>query len=223
MLLLIGLHASAMADFTTVDLSSTYNENRSFTLGSGTFPTGNKVYSGIPFQYGAAGGNDFWNANHDHTVGNVVLNIPLSQERTQKVHTIMSTLWGTSLSNLISLEFFGLNGAYYKEEWTGFDQIRSIAKGVFTNTTSSPNTHQVHFEFVNTDTQYWHDRQEITLPSSFLTDTLINFRITDKGAQGLQRSALMAVTLESAPAPVPEPATILGLALGGLFLKRRRA
>lgn len=222
LVLVVGLSTSALADYTTVDLASTFNEVRTITLGSGTFPTGSAVYSSIPFQYGPASGNDFWNANHNNPVGNVVLDIPLSQERTQKVHTIMSTLWGTSISNLISLEFFGLNGAYYKEDWTGFDQIRSIAKGVFTNTTSSPNTHQVHFEFVNTDTQYWHDRQEIALPSSFLTDTLVNFRITDKGSQGLQRSALMALTLESAPAPVPEPATLIGLALGGALLRRRR-
>ncbi len=218
----VGLSGSAVADFTTVDLSGIYNENRNFTFGGGTFPSGPKVYSSIPFQFGAASGNDFYNSNHDHLPGNIILDVPVQQERTQKVHTILSTLWGTSTPNLISLEFFGLNGAYYKEDWGGFDQIRSISKGIFLNSTSSPNTHEVHYEFVNNDMQFWHDRQEITLPTAFLTDTLINFRITDKGAEGLQRTAFMALTLESAPPPVPEPASVLVLTLGGLLLKRRR-
>ena len=218
----LGLSGSAFADFTTVDLSGVYNENRSFTLGAGTFPTGARSYSSIPFQFGAAGANDFWNGNHDHLTGNVAVNISLSQERTQKVHTVMSTLWGPSLPNLITLEFFGQGGSYYREDWSGFEQIRSIAKGIFLNSTSSPNTHEIHYEFVNTDTQFWHDRQEITLPESFLTDTLVNFKITDRGGQGLQRVALLAVTLESAPAPVPEPASMFALGLGGLALFRRR-
>ena len=69
------------------------------------------------------------------------------------------------------------------------------------------------------------DTQTITMSNPFTTDTWINFSFADPGA-GIQVAGLVGeltpLTLSGVKVHVtPEPASLLLLALGGLFLRRR--
>ncbi len=221
--ILLGICSVASADFAPVDLSSYFNEHRQITFGPTIpFPMGSQTYGGVPFQLGAATANNFWNSNNSGLPGTIALDVALNHKYSTRVHTILNTLWGTSTSGLISLEFFGQNGSYYREDWSGLDQIRSISSGIYLNTTSSPNTHEVWRYEVSASEKYWHDRQVIELPNAFATDTLTGFRLTDRGQSGFQRLALMGLTVETSPPPppVPEPATAFVLGSGLLGLGR---
>jgi hypothetical protein len=224
--LVLGLASLSSAAFVPLDLSSVYNLNRQGNYGVDPllwqFPSGLQTYSGIPFQYGNSANADYWSAvtNVGPTNRPVSIDIPVYIIHAEKVHTILNTNWGTTLTGKGSIEFFGENGAYHKVDLQGDQNVRSIQRSIYTNGLSDPNASLVWSAEVDFFLGYRHDRQEFVLPTPFQSTKLTNIRVNDTGANGISRLALMAVTVQHNP--VPEPLTSVGLLLGVATLARKK-
>jgi hypothetical protein len=206
------------ANFYPVDISTFYNDR--IQIGS---PAGNVTLGGIPFQLGVSG-NNVWNSYYPVNAPNPrSIDIGVNIFGVSEVNTLINTLWGKpGPSSYASLEFFGSAGAYYKKDLVSNIDIRDFKVSYWTNSINGTTTTQVWTGNVPGQGTYRLDKQQITLPATFLDQTLTTIRMSDYGAAEFQRTFLSGVTVTSVG--IPEPTTILGttLAIGLAGVVRRK-
>lgn len=213
------------ATFTPINFSSSANfQLQSLDAG---YPAGNVTLGGVPFNIQTSG-NNTWHSEVATGPNPRVLNIPVGVFGVTEVNTLINNYWGQAgPTSYASLEFFGSGGAYYKKDLVGNVDIRDFLNNVFTNSINGTTTTQVYSGFgTNGFQENRLDKQQITLPSIFQTNTLNSIRLSDNGGNGFQRTFLAGVTVAVEPVSVPEPSSILGLlglgVLGiGTALKRK--
>jgi hypothetical protein len=140
------------------------------------------------------GGNNYWNSYYAEGLNPRILEAPVNQYGVTEVHTLINTLWGRpGPESYAYIEFIGSDGAYYRKDLVGNDDIRDVRPNIYTtnviNETTTIN--------VWTDGYYRLDKQQYILPIAFHTQNLDTIRLVDNGADGWQRVFLAGVTVKT--------------------------
>ena len=210
---------SLLAGFVPVDFSSHYNHR--IQDRNSSFPEGNVVLGGVPFNIPVGGDNEWgsgdgWGGGSSGNDGQWILEVPILEFGVTTVYTLINTDWGTAQGGRMLVEFFGSSGAYFQKDLIGNDDIRDWSLN-YTNGINGITTVNVVYEPVghnnNPDVM---DMQIFELPGDFYDETLQQIRITDNRTSFFHSGIVSGITV------VPEPATIALLGLGSLALLRRR-
>jgi hypothetical protein len=201
--------------------------------GGANMPKGNWTSSAgaVPL-YTPNGANNVWSADAaaggQLDVGLESITIPIYVYGVSTVYTVINTEWGVSGATYASLTFYGSSGSWTYNLVGGTD-VRDYNNAGFTNQASNVTTAEV-------SGNQRLDLQAIALPASFQNQTLIAMTLQDWGDRNdwrygptdphnsdAGRTFLAAVTV--ATLPVPEPGTIVLLALGAgiIGLRWRRS
>ncbi len=194
----------ASANFKTIDFSSSHNwRMQDFPpTNAQYFPEGDVVLGGVPFSIPTEG-NNVWLATH-YTDACDVLEIIVNEYGVDGVHTLINTSGGVTGGPYAWLEFFGTNGAYYRKDLYGDDDIRDYYYNWYTNSINGTTTTNVFTYGSGYQNEVRLDKQWINLPAMFDTETLTTIRLTDKQNTPSQDPFLAGLTVEY----VAEPATI---------------
>lgn len=238
-IVLLGMNGVAQAEvcYTTVDFSSHFNDFRTMP---GCYPglqRGATVLGGVPFLIGENSG--LWigiDWSNQFAPNPRVLEIAdLSITGATALHTLINTYWGQpGPTSWAYVEVIGTGGAYYRKNLIGNADIRDLnPAGNWINSingTTSVNVWQDHHG-------YRLDKQRISLPTAFASQTITTVRFVDGGGDDTdiwggpyrgnplaQRILVAGVTAETV---VPEPSSLLALITGaaglcGFALRRRR-
>jgi len=206
--------SSAMAMFVPVDFYSQATDRYS-TFSAAATAGGAQTLGGVDFVFPTTG-NDVWRT-FSLGGGTHVLNVTgLNVSRATALHSLFNLDWGQVGGEYLRVEVFGTNGAYFSKFLVGGTDVRdrqdTINWANTINGTTSVNVRYVAPARI--------DKQEMVLPSSFLTETVTAIRVTDSGAFNFQRSLLYGMSFETSP--VPEPFTIAGLGVGLLAILRKK-
>lgn len=215
--LALSIPASCQVSYVPLNLSAYSN----FRLQDGdpAFPCGSVVLGGVPFSIPSLGNNE-WSSQRAAGSNPRTLEVTLDLYSVVEVQTIMNTAWGQPGPNCYCwLEFIGSGGAYFRKDLIGNDDVRDYRDSAWTNNVNGITTVNVW----SGGDRHRLDKQTITLPDEFRTQTLTRVRLTDIGADDFQRIGLYGLTV----GVVPEPSTILALAfalttLTGTMMRRRR-
>jgi len=172
-----------------VDFSAFHNANMQNDLDP-AFPSGSVTLGGVPFVIPQSG-NNYWHSVAATGPNPRTIDIPLGRFGVWEVHTLINTYWGApGPTSYASLEFFGSDGAYYRKDLIGNDDIRDFNDFVFTNQINNTTT-------VNVVSVGPHrlDKQRIALPAEFRNQTLDTVRLSDTGGDNLQRAFLAGMTV----------------------------
>lgn len=206
-----------IATFIPIDFSSSHN--RRIQDRHSSFPEGNVVLGGVPFNI-PVGGNNEWGSGDGMgggygNDGQWILDVPVDQLGVTTVYTLINTDWGTTESGQMIIEFFGSDGAYFSKDLIGNDDIRDWGLA-YTNQINGVTTVNVVYEPIGTnDNPDVMDMQIFDLPGDFHDEVLQTIHVTDN------RTTLVHSGLVSGITVVPEPATIVLFGLGSLVLLRR--
>lgn len=237
-LALLGLGGLVQAEvcFTTVDFSSHFND---FVTMPGCYPRlprGATVLGGVPFYIAENSGG--WNGidwNNQYTPNPRVLEITgLSITGATALHTLINTYWGQpGPASYAYIEVIGTGGAYYRKDLIGNVDIRDInPNGSWLSSINGTTSINVFADPVHYG--YRLDKQMMSLPTAFSTQTITDIRFVDNGGDDLdiwggpyrgnplaQRIYVAGVTVEG---QVPEPSSLLVVVggLGSLLTLRRR-
>lgn len=217
-LIALAVAVPAAADTTTVSLAGLTTNQWSGENFVG-IPTGNVTLDNTPFLIDTTGnGARYYLASGTNPV---TLTIPVSIFGATTAFTLINTLWGAS-GTFQTVTFNATGGLSASFGLAGNIDVRDYFQNTFTNSINGTTTEQVF----NVGPRRL-DRQTFVLPTSFAGETLTSVVFTDTGAFGTSRLALTALTIDSASAAVPEPASwamlIAGFGLVGATLRRRRA
>jgi hypothetical protein len=225
--LVLCISHTASAGYVTVDLSPYTNARiQNYQPSSAGYPEGHVTLGGVPFDIEKVGGNNAWNAEYVSGPYPHVLDIPLNIPDAQEVHTLINTFYGQpGPASYIKLEFFGSGGAYYSKDLIGDVDVRDHFYSRWTNTINGTSTINVYSSGGGFGQESRLDKQQIVLPSSFLGETLTEFRLTSTGGVLISDASIQGLTVLSS---VPEPAGLSLLAVGalgmvGLGFRRRPA
>lgn len=207
----------AFAQFYTVDLSPWRNSPASAYINPSTLPVGAQTYTDVPFVLpGVNSDTSFysWNANAIPLQNNpLVLELPIGIYGVNSVYTIMNTYWGQALGGLVTVQFFGSDGAFQAFDLIGNIHIRDYNNARWTNTINGTTTVNV---FDNGLGQRL-DRQQFALSRDFMDETLERIKIVDFGGVNFSRAFIVAATVE-----IPAPGALALAAVGGVVAIRRR-
>lgn len=136
------------------------------------------------------------------------------------MHTLINTSYGQpGLPALASLEFFGSDGAYFRQDLIGDVDIRDHFFAFWTNSINNTTTTNVFTSGAGFLNESRVDKQFISLSSDFADETLERIRINDIGTPLVQGVILYGITVGSAQAAaVPEPSSLALLAAGAIGL-----
>lgn len=217
--------SSAALDFQTVDFSSHHNYRlQNMDGNAGQLPSGSLLTGdGVPFYIPAGPGNNAYLSAQPVGGGQRMLDVSIGIQGVVKAFTLINTWWGTRSETAYAyLEFFGSQGAYYRRNLVGNQDIRDYLNSDYTNTINGSSTKNA---VLKGQGKYWEvrlDCQEIVLPDAFRTQSLQSMRLVDNGDMGFQRTFLSGLTVGIQT--VPEPSGLAVLLAGGLaFLKRRKS
>jgi len=170
-------------------------------IAAATFPVGNLVLGDVPFEIGETG-PILWSPDRLGT-GAHTLSIPVTIASPREVHTLINTYWGQpGPESFAHIEFFGSEGAYQRFDLVGNDDIRDYNDNPdYTNSINGTTTIEV---FSNGSGQRL-DKQFFALNSDFIDETLVEIRVTDNGAESLQRIFLYGLTVGGIVAPSASP------------------
>ncbi|HPP53630.1 MAG TPA: LamG domain-containing protein, partial [Thermoguttaceae bacterium] len=177
-------------------------------------PSGQQTLGGVPFDIVNVNGNDSWNAYYA-TGSNRQLEIPINRGAITEANLLLGTFWGEQTAGTYaSILFKATTGEEFVVQLDGNSDIRDYNQGSSANTINNITTTMV----LQNGTQRV-DMLKVILPDSWRWLTLESITIRDFGANGsgsdnFQRIFLSGLTLGT----VPEPATVVLLALGGLAL-----
>ena len=165
-----------------------------FTLLTG-YAEGKVTYGNVPFLIENVGGNNCWNAFYMTGANPRTLKIPVSFYSVTEIHLLLNTFWGKPGNSANSfIEVMGTNGAYYKKDLKGNDDIRDYNAGLFTNSINNNTTKQVYANGLGTTRL---DKIALTLPNSFSSQILTSIRLVDNGSDNGQRLSLFGVTVHA--------------------------
>jgi uncharacterized membrane protein len=185
----IDLTPGSSSEYLPVDFSALHNGN----LQTGTnisFPSGEILLGGVPFVIPASGDN-YWHSAAATGPNPRTINIPVGRFGVMEVHTLINTYWGQGgPASYASLEFLGSDGAYFRKDLIGNEDIRDFKNFFWTNNINGTTT--VNVVWVNPDRL---DKQRIVLPSDFHNETLSTIRLSDIGGDVFQRTFLAGVTV----------------------------
>lgn len=158
-----------------------------------TFPTGDLVFSGVPFVIPGTGNNVVWN-NDGPSSGTIVKEFPVGVVGVTQVQSLLNTTFGQPGPNsYLKFEFYGSAGDVYTKEFIGNSDVRDLVNNTWTNSINGTSTTNVHI----TGLKYRMDKQTIELPSSFANQSLTKIRMVDNGAFNFQRAVLYGITVLS--------------------------
>jgi hypothetical protein len=202
----------------SVDLTPVANAD--WRIWGPEYPLGTTTLGGVEFAIPSIGPNT-WSSEYAGA-GYHQLTVDIGVFGVSKAYTLINTTWGKVGGPYLSLEFYGDGGAYYKKDLYGDVDVRDYMQSTWTNTINGTTTTEV-FSGLRLHDGIWKayraDMQTIALPDAFSSQTLLRMVLTDSGDIGFQRGQLSGMTVEA----VPEPATVLAVALGlGAALARRR-
>ena len=162
------------------------------------WPTGQQTFGGVPFVIPTSGANSWASRDAQITGPNPhVLDIAVRSTGVIRVFTLINTLWGSSGASRASLEFYGDGGEYFKKDLIGGVDIRDYNYGNYTNVVNGTTTANVfRLNAGSWDQERRLDMQTIDLPTAFRTQTLVKIRLTDAGADYVQRAFLAGLTVE---------------------------
>ncbi|MBS0188646.1 MAG: hypothetical protein JSS51_11295 [Planctomycetes bacterium] len=198
--LLLLLPFSARAGFINLDLTPKVNANLQSYTGGASYPVGGQTrqLGGVPFTlalYNSAPGTlgaIQLPANNTLTTHSFAVNI----SGASRVFTVINSAWGALGANNGKIEVFGSAGAYAKLDLIQGSTIRDHYQGVFQNLLTNPTVATTRF---GNDVL---DRQVLSLPAAFLTQSIVEFRFSGNGgsAGGNGAAFLAGVTFQSCPA-----------------------
>ncbi len=208
---------SVSAGYVTVDLSAYANARiQNYQPSSAGYPEGMVTLGSVPFNIQTVGGNNAWNAEYVSGPYPHVLDIPLNIANAQGVDTLINTFYGQpGPQSYVELEFFGTGGAYYRKDLIGNVDVRDHFYGFWTNTINGTTTVNVYSSGGGFLQESRLDMQQIVLPSSFMGETLTEFRLTSTGGVGISDASIQGLTVFSS---VPEPTSLSLLAIGASSL-----
>ncbi|MBW3623260.1 MAG: Ig-like domain-containing protein [Armatimonadetes bacterium] len=184
----VSLMPSVGYVYQPVDLSLFYNSRHSDL--SGGLPKGSTVLGGIPFDLPVSG-NDHWTSSLVPGPNPRTLDVPVNLSGVTEVHTLINTGWGKpGPESYASLEFFGSNGAYFKKDLVGNQDIRDWSQWSFTNGINGTSTFGVLYRG-----SHRVDKQRVALPPEFIGQRLERIRLTDNGAENFQRAFMAGLTV----------------------------
>lgn len=173
----------------TVDFSAFHNANMQNDLDP-AFPSGSVMLGGVPFVIPQSGSN-YWHSVVANGPNPRRVDIPVGRSGVGEVHTLINTYWGVpGPTSYASLEFFGSDGAYFREDLIGGEDIRDWNNFVFTNTINGTTTQNV----VSIGTHRL-DKQQIALPAEFRDQVLETVRLSDNGGDNVQRVFLAGLAV----------------------------
>ena len=192
---------TARADeFTSVSIAQYVNAN--LQAGNSAYPTGSPVIlAGVPFDIPAEVNNYIETSSIG---GTVVLTFPIGLSNVAGVHTLINTYWGQGGPGaLASLTFDFDDGSTLVKSLVGNVDIRDFYQNVFTNVINGTTT----VNAVTTDNDgaagtnlYRLDKQFVDL-SAFGDRTLLSMTLTDWGSNGVQRTFLVGITVQTVGIP----------------------
>lgn len=177
-----------------VDLSANYNSRRqTYCCNSADYPGGLATYLGVPFNLGPYSANNTVNLSGS---GTVTAKIPVNRQNVLRAFALMNTGWGVGGPNsYIRVEFESLLGHVASFDLVGNVNIRDHAQTSYT-CCIDPNAGPTHTKNAWAVGSVRADMQTFDLPPEFANDTLVEVRIIDTGANGLQRALLFALSTE---------------------------
>ena len=185
-----------LSNFTPISIDTI--ATRAATTVDPSYPTGNQNFAGVPFTIPASGNNIVWN-NDGPSTGTITRTIPVNLSGVTEIHTLMNTTFGQQgPDSYLQLRFIGSAGADYTKSFIGNVDVRDLYNGTWTNSINGTTTVNVF----NTALNYRIDKQTISLPPEFATQTLTSIQMIDTGHFDFQRGILYGITaLTDAPAP----------------------
>jgi hypothetical protein len=126
------------------------------------------------------------------------INIPVDVFGVANVHALINNWAGQPGPNSYAyLEFFGSEGAYFRKDLIGDDDIRDYLFGMYTNNINGITTTNVFTAGEGRFNQVRLDKLVVSLPDEFLDQTLSTIRVSDNGGEGFQRVLLVGLTVET--------------------------
>lgn len=177
------------------------------------FP-GNHVWNDVPFTLNEDSlGNKVWSGR-----SNGSLDIPAQVFGATTAYTIINTEFGSFGANNGSIEFFGSEGAYHKEDLIQGTNVRDHFWGEYNNIINNTDALPA-FEIGPVRARL--DMQLFSLPASFADETLttIRFAPLNRGIDGIP--AIAAATVAVIPEPETYALMLAGLCVVGFAARRR--
>lgn len=222
----LGLGSSAHADYTTVNMSGLVNyypwiNPGSFPIGTTTgnegtgIPFDTTTYDGVMGVWLADGGN-----RSDTGPSSLTINLTsLDIQGQSTFYALLNNFWGTPGVNEYDITITATDG-----DSVTYQSIGAVDTRDYNQNTSNTIADTTTPWFNNGEGQRL-DVREFVLPSSFESETIASFTITQVDySDPAMFSGLTFSTDSLAFGDVPEPATlgILGVGLSGVLAARRR-
>ncbi|GAB5443698.1 MAG: hypothetical protein Fues2KO_40470 [Fuerstiella sp.] len=180
-----------ISEFTNIRIQNNGNWNTQ------SYQGGPLNVEGVPFNLPVEG-NSSWLSHFDSTgtvysAAQSVLEMDVNIFGATEVHSLINSLYGeTGPGVLAHIEFIGSDGAFYRFDLDGNDDIRDFNQNSFTNEINGITTVNA-ISFNNSSDRL--DKVKVTLPEEFATQTLTQIRFVDNGADRRQLMFVSGVTV----------------------------